>query len=75
VYSYCRFSKAKGRFGLKLLGKLAITSAMLFALLGATGAQTWTPLSNQPGVNLGAMLQLRDGRILVHEEQSGDSTA
>jgi hypothetical protein len=75
VYSYCRFSKAKGRFRLKLLGKLAIPSAMLFALLGAAGAQTWTPLNNQPGVNLGAMLQLRDGRILVHEEQSGNSTA
>jgi len=60
---------------LKLLAKLAITSAMLFALLGAAGAQTWTPLNNQPGVDLGAMLQLRDGRILVHEEQSGNSRA
>ncbi|MGA2978462.1 MAG: choice-of-anchor D domain-containing protein [Terriglobales bacterium] len=60
---------------MKLLAKLAITSAMLFALLGAVGAQTWTPLNNQPGANVGAMLQLRDGRILVHEEQSGDSTA
>jgi membrane-bound inhibitor of C-type lysozyme len=48
---------------------------MLFALLGAAGAQTWTPLINQPGVNLGVMLQLRDGRILVHEEQAGNSTA
>jgi hypothetical protein len=60
---------------LRLLGKLAITSAMLFALLGAAGAQTWTPLNNQPRVTLGPMLQLRDGRILVHEEQSGDLTA
>jgi hypothetical protein len=60
---------------LKLLARLAITSATLFALLGAAGAQTWTPLNNQPGVNLGAMLQLRDGRILVHEEQSGNSRA
>jgi hypothetical protein len=59
----------------KLIGKLAITSAILFALLEAAGAQTWTPLVNQPGVNLGVMLQLRDGRILVHEEQSGNSTA
>ena len=58
---------------MKLLGKLAITSAMLFALLAAAGAQSWTPLVNQPGANLGAMLQLRDGRILVHEEQSGNS--
>jgi Abnormal spindle-like microcephaly-assoc'd, ASPM-SPD-2-Hydin len=60
---------------LKLLARLAITSAILLALLGAAGAQTWTPLNNQPGVNLGAMLQLRDGRILVHEEQSGNSRA
>src|SRR5271156_6951773 len=48
---------------------------MLFALLGVAGAQTWTPLNNQPGANVGVMLQLRDGRILVHEEQSGNSTA
>ena len=42
-------------------------------MVGLVGAQTWTPLTNQPGANLGAMLQLRDGRILVHEEQSGNS--
>jgi hypothetical protein len=60
---------------LKLLRTLAITYALLFALLGAAGAQTWTPLIHQPGVNLGVMLQLRDGRILVHEEQGGNSRA
>ena len=60
---------------MKLFAKIAITSALLFALLLAAGAQTWTPLNNQPGVDLGAMLQLRDGRILVHEEQSGNSRA
>lgn len=70
-----RLSKVRRRFRLKLFRKLAITSAMLFALLGAAGAQTWTRLANQPGVNLGVMLQLRDGRILVHEEQNGNSTA
>lgn len=48
---------------------------MLLALLGAALAQTWTPLVNQPGANLGVMLQLRDGRILVHEEQAGNSNA
>ncbi len=74
MYSCGRFSTVKKRGSrLKSLGKLAITSAMLFALLGAAGAQTWTPLVNQPGANLGAMLQLRDGRILVHEEQGGNS--
>ncbi|MBZ5665587.1 MAG: choice-of-anchor D domain-containing protein [Acidobacteriia bacterium] len=60
---------------MKLPGKLAITSTILFALLAAAGAQTWTPLVNQPGVNVGVMLQLRDGRILVHEEQAGNSRA
>lgn len=58
---------------MKPLRKLTLTSVMLCALLAAAGAQTWTPLVNQPGVNLGVMLQLRDGRILVHEEQSGNS--
>jgi hypothetical protein len=48
---------------------------MLFAVLATASAQTWTKLTNQPGVNLGAMLQLRDGRILVHEEQNGNSRA
>lgn len=60
---------------MKLVRKLAITSAVLFALLAVSNAQTWTPLTNQPGANLGVMLQLRDGRILAHEEQGGDSTA
>jgi hypothetical protein len=58
---------------LKLLRRLAIASTTFLALLGSVLAQTWTPLANQPGVNLGVMLQLRDGRILVHEEQSGNS--
>ena len=56
---------------------LTITSALVFAMVtvltGAAGAQTWTPLNNQPGADVGVMLQLRDGRILVHEEQSGNS--
>jgi hypothetical protein len=58
---------------LKFLRTLAIASVILFTLLGVVAAQTWKPLVNQPGANLGAMLQLRDGRILVHEEQSGNS--
>jgi len=58
---------------LKLLRNLAIALTVLFVIAGAVGAQTWAPLTHQPGVNLGAMLQLRDGRILVHEEQRGNS--
>jgi hypothetical protein len=60
---------------LKMLRMFATSSAMLLILLAAAAAQTWTPLVHQPGADVGAMLQLRDGRILVHEEQSGDSTA
>jgi hypothetical protein len=67
------FPKSKRGSRLKFLQKLAITCAALFALLGAAGAQSWTPLKNQPGANVGVMLQLRDGRILVHEEQQGNS--
>ncbi|MFZ3342674.1 MAG: choice-of-anchor D domain-containing protein [Terriglobales bacterium] len=60
---------------------LAIRHALFFALFlmlvitlaGAGFGQTWTPLTNQPGADVGAMLQLRDGRILVHEEQGGNS--
>jgi len=48
-------------------------SAMLCAWVGTASAQSWAPLTNQPGANLGVILQLRDGRILVHEEQSGNS--
>jgi hypothetical protein len=54
---------------------MAIALTVLLAFTALAGAQSWTPLNNQPGVNLGPMLQLRDGRILVHEEQAGDATA
>ena len=60
---------------MKLLRILVIASVVALALTGFAVAQSWTPLNNQPGVTLGPMLQLRDGRILVHEEQDGDPTA
>lgn len=60
---------------MKLFRHLAATSAVFFALVGAAFTQTWTPLTHQPGVNVGVMLQLRDGRVLVHEEQRGNSAA
>jgi Abnormal spindle-like microcephaly-assoc'd, ASPM-SPD-2-Hydin len=58
---------------LNSLRTIACTTALVFTLIAATAAQTWTPLVNQPGANVGVMLQLRDGRILVHEEQNGNS--
>src|SRR5450432_1749230 len=60
---------------MKQFGRLAIAITVLLALAGLASAQTWTPLNNQPGVNVGPMLQLRDGRILVHEEQAGNARA
>src|ERR1035438_3084236 len=60
---------------MKQYTRMAIALTVLLALAGVAGAQSqWTPLNNQPGVNVGPMLTLRDGRILVHEEQSGNST-
>ncbi len=48
--------------------------AMLASVLGASlaSAQSWQPLTNQPTVTVGPMLQLRDGRLLIHEEQDGN---
>jgi len=59
---------------MKQFTRLAIALAMLLAMASLAGAQTWAPLAHQPGRNLGAALQLRDGRIIVHEEQGGNST-
>ncbi len=58
-----------------LLRTLVIASIVALALTGLASAQSWTPLNNQPGVTLGAILLLRDGRLIAHEEQDGDATA
>ena len=58
-----------------LLRTIVIASVVALALAGVASAQSWTPLTNQPGVTLGPILQLRDGRVIVHEEQDGDATA
>lgn len=60
---------------MKLYTRIAIALTVLLAFTALAGAQSWTPLNNQPGASVGVMLQLRDGRVLVHEEQAGDSTA
>jgi hypothetical protein len=48
------------------------TVAAVWVLAGATlaNAQTWQPLTNQPGFNAGATLLLTDGSVLVHVEQN-----
>ncbi len=55
---------------MKRVQTLLLTTVAVLAVIGAARAQTWTVLTNQPGVNVGPMLQLRDGRILVNESQS-----
>jgi hypothetical protein len=59
---------------MKQFARLAMATTLLLALAGVAGAQSqWTPLNNQPGQAVGPMLQLRDGRILVHEDQGPDT--
>ncbi|HUI40743.1 MAG TPA: hypothetical protein VL523_02125 [Terriglobia bacterium] len=60
---------------MKLFRTLGITSIVVLALVGSASAQSWTALTHQPGVNVGPMLQLRDGRILVNESQGPDTGA
>jgi len=52
---------------MKLVRVLATVTLML-TLIGLASAQTWTPLKNSPGVQIGAMIQLRDGRVFAHED-------
>jgi hypothetical protein len=57
----------------KLSQTLVAASIVALACGGIASAQSWTPLTNQPVTvggfdGVGAMLQLRDGRILVHHE-------
>lgn len=58
---------------MKFLKILAIATVVLVLGAGIASSQTWAPLNHQPGVNVGPMLQLRDGRILFHEEQAGNA--
>ena len=57
---------------MKFLRISALATVVLVLGAGIASSQTWAPLTHQPGVTLGPMLQLRDGRILVHEEQDGN---
>jgi len=57
---------------MKLFRTLGITSIVALALMGSATGQSWTFLTNQPGAQVGTMLQLRDGRVLVHEPSGTD---
>ncbi len=52
--------------------KTLATFSLVLTVMSLASAQTWAPLAHQPGVNLGPTWVLRDGRILAHEEQSGN---
>lgn len=58
---------------MKLFVKSAIAMTVLLALAGVAGAQTWKPLTNAAPAPVGPVLQLRDGRILAHEDQGGNA--
>jgi hypothetical protein len=54
---------------MKLNAKLVLTLTVLLGAISFATAQTWTPITNQPTTFLpGVMLQLRDGRVLMHDE-------
>ena len=58
---------------MKQFARIAIALSLLLVLAGIASAQTWTPLTNQPPIGgPGTMLQLRDGRILVHDGDNFD---
>lgn len=59
---------------MKLFQTLGITSVVVLALMGSSSAQSPWKAVNPPGACVGAMLQLRDGRILVHQEPNGNGT-
>jgi len=50
---------------MKLYRRMAAATSVMLALDSLVGAQSWTPLTNQPPAGVGVMLQLRDGRVLV----------
>jgi len=60
---------------MKLYTRMAVAVIALLAFTALAGAQggTWTVLNHQPGVAVGPMLQLRDGRVLVNESQGPDT--
>jgi hypothetical protein len=63
---FARFYKGEE---MKQFARIGIALTLLLALAGVAGAQSWTPIVNQPPSFLpGVMLQLRDGRIIMHDE-------
>ena len=74
----CPVDRFRGGEEMKQFARIALALCVLLALAGIAGAQSWTNLNNQLTilvnqmpyvVPMGPMIQLRDGRILVHEEQ------
>ncbi len=54
---------------MKQFARIGIAFSLLLALAGIASAQTWTAITNQPSTFLpGAMLLLRDGRVIMHDE-------
>ena len=57
---------------MKLYTRIAIAITVLLAFTALAGAQSWSTLVNTvPSPSVGTMLQLRDGRVIVHQEFTG----
>jgi len=57
---------------MKSLRMLGFATLALLCAFGTAGAQSWQPLTHQPGFTAGTALLLTDGTVMVHRE-TGDS--
>jgi hypothetical protein len=59
---------------MKICRALSIGLVMLLILAALAGAQTWTPLTHQPGFGVSTALLLTDGTVMVQQAVSGYGT-
>jgi hypothetical protein len=57
---------------MKALRMLLFAAVVLLVATGMAGAQSWQPLTNQPGFTAGTALLLTDGTVMVHHEDPND---
>jgi hypothetical protein len=57
---------------MKVLRAITVTCVVLLAALSIAGAQSWTPLTNQPNISAANPLLLTDGRVMVQDSGAQD---